>query len=255
MNRKNLLNWTSENDFSIGGINFLSTVDPTIYHNRESSASSFLLVKNRAMIECELDAVQDLQVENIIDIGIWQGGSVVLLDLVFSPGKLVALEFSDRALPPLDSYVSSRGRSRSVSLHKGVNQGDSVRLRKIVQDEFNGEPLDLVIDDASHFYDETKKSFDLLFPRLREGGKFIIEDWQWSTISTLASLEYFKGKPGLSNLVLQCMLVCATRPDIVASVTVHPHMAIVTRGSASPLTDFSIAKLATNRGSPVPLIL
>jgi hypothetical protein len=253
--RTQLLNWTSDTEFSAGGINFVSTIDPAVFHTRESTETDFLLVKDRGMIDCEIDAVEGAQVRNIVDIGIWQGGSVVLLDLVFAPQKLVALEYSERPLPPLDRYISSRGRAGAISVYKGMNQADSVRLRKIVADEFKGAPLDLVIDDASHFYEESRESFDVLFPHLRPGGKFIIEDWQWSAVPKYADLEYFKGKPGLANLVLQCMVVCAARPDIISLVEVTPYMAIVTRGSAPDLGDFRIADLAVNRGAKVPLIL
>jgi hypothetical protein len=47
-----------------------------------------------------------------------------------------------------------------------------------VKTEFSG-PLDLIIDDASHMYGLTKTSFETLFPLLRPGGLYIIEDWAW----------------------------------------------------------------------------
>ncbi len=59
-----------------------------------------------------------------------------------------------------------------------VDQQDSARLREIWQTEFRA-PLDLVIDDASHLYGPTKTSFETLFPLLRPGGLYIIEDWAW----------------------------------------------------------------------------
>lgn len=40
--------------------------------------------------------------------------------------------------------------------------------------------MDLVVDDASHFYEQTKTSFQTLFPLVRPGGMYIIEDWGWS---------------------------------------------------------------------------
>lgn len=162
--RKSLLEWSSEDKFSISGVNFVATVDPQIYHAQTSEELNFLLVKSREMIECELDAVQNIDVINVVDIGIWQGGSVALFDLVFAPRKLVALEYSNRELLPLDNYISSRGRLGNVSLYKGVNQGDGNQVERIMKKEFNEEPIDLVIDDASHFYDETRASFDVLSP-------------------------------------------------------------------------------------------
>ena len=34
-----------------------------------------------------------------------------------------------------------------------------------------------MIDDASHKLDLTRRSFEMLFPLLREGGVYVIEDW------------------------------------------------------------------------------
>ena len=44
--------------------------------------------------------------------------------------------------------------------------------------ELGGRLIDLVIDDASHRLAETRSSFESLFPHVRPGGLFIIEDWR-----------------------------------------------------------------------------
>jgi hypothetical protein len=41
-------------------------------------------------------------------------------------------------------------------------------------------PLDIVIDDGSHRCDHVLASFDALFPHLREGGIYVVEDTQTS---------------------------------------------------------------------------
>jgi hypothetical protein len=60
----------------------------------------------------------------------------------------------------------------------GTDQTDATKLHSIVREDLEGH-LDLVIDDASHLYAQTKRSFELLFPLLRTGGLYIIEDWSW----------------------------------------------------------------------------
>jgi Methyltransferase domain len=40
-----------------------------------------------------------------------------------------------------------------------------------------GGPFDLIVDDASHDGNLTRKSFDLLWPLLAPGGFYVIEDW------------------------------------------------------------------------------
>ena len=52
-------------------------------------------------------------------------------------------------------------------------------LRQIVEGELADE-LDLVVDDASHTYEETRASFEFLFPLLSPGGVYVIEDWSWA---------------------------------------------------------------------------
>lgn len=115
--------------------------------------------------------------KNVLEIGIWDGASTALLVEMFSPSKLVALDDSRRGDSTyFRSYLDSVGARGAVSTFWDVNQADTERLLEIVSSEFSG-PLDLVVDDASHQYDDARASFEVLFPRLREGGLYIIEDW------------------------------------------------------------------------------
>ena len=59
----------------------------------------------------------------------------------------------------------------------GVDQADQAGLVAIVDEVIPGQELDLVIDDASHRYDETRASFEVLYHTLRAGGLYIVEDW------------------------------------------------------------------------------
>lgn len=250
------IEWLNDADFRLGGTLFHATVDPAVYHARVSDARGFLVVKTRGMIEDLLSHDQHLPIGTILDIGIWQGGSVALLDCAYRPRKLVGLEYSTRDLPHLDSYIASNGRQDAVRVHKGINQADVAAVTRILDTEFGGQTIDLVIDDASHVFDETMASFNVVFPRVTPGGLFVIEDWQWSTTDVHYKLDYFQGKPGLANLIVMCMLVCGARPDIVSHVTVSPTQAIVVRGPAAlPKAGFSIADLARSRGEVFTAVL
>ena len=72
-----------------------------------------------------------------------------------------------------------------------ANLPESPRLRvDLAQTGFGLKlQLDLVIDDASHLLPETTASFNVLFPRLRAGGLFVIEDWSWQHYRDDAVLE------------------------------------------------------------------
>ena len=123
-------------------------------------------------------------------------------------------------------------------------------MRGIVDEEFDGAPLDLVIDDASHRLEPTRASFDMLFPRLRPGGLYIIEDWNcdhnWAAAfhARLRSgrpvePEFQKQfddasaagvqPPPLTRLVVE-LLVAAAGQGAVDEITVDPYWVTVRRG-------------------------
>ena len=93
--------------------------------------------------------------------------------------RIVTVELSTARVEALDDYVEKHGLHDVLRPHHGVDQADRKRLASIVDEEFSGAPLDLVIDDASHVYPESRASFETLFPRLRPGGLFLLEDWRW----------------------------------------------------------------------------
>ena len=89
----------------------------------------------------------------------------------------------------------------------GVDRATRKRLREIVDTEFDGVPLDLVIDDGSHLLEETRTSFETLFPRLRMGGLYVIEDWNWELNPTFREPgHYFATRDGLVGFVADLAL-------------------------------------------------
>lgn len=112
----------------------------------------------------------------MVELGVAYGGSVALFSLLARPSRFVAIELSPDRLPILDDFIRDQGLAGTVHVHHGVDQADVETLRKLVV-EGCGDVLDLVIDDASHLYDETVASFECLFPMVRPGGVYIVEDW------------------------------------------------------------------------------
>lgn len=64
-------------------------------------------------------------------------------------------------------------------------------------------PLDIIIDDGSHFPDHVIHTFNFLFPKLKEGGIYVVEDTQTSYWKSMggdymnpgnmkATMNYFK---------------------------------------------------------------
>jgi hypothetical protein len=176
----------------------------------------------------------------MLELGIWDGGSTAMWCESFQPGKLVALDNQSRG----DSeyfrrYVASKGLKDRVKTYWGTDQADSDSLKAIVAREFSG-PLDLVIDDASHLYEPTRISFETLFPLLRPGGLYVIEDWAW------AHQGYDVGPPGseLTQLVFELVEAAGSGRGMIADLGVLCRFVVVERSGAecSAPGDFKICQ-------------
>src|SRR5262245_38370726 len=143
----------------------------------DSRGRLFSIQKDPSHIDAHLEIVERFRGENVVELGIAFGGSCALTALVTPPRKLVAVDLKSDRVEALDQLIAERGLGDRVRLHYGVDQADRGRLAAVLDDELGDEPLGLVIDDASHRLDETRASFETLFPRLRPGGLFVIEDW------------------------------------------------------------------------------
>lgn len=164
--------WTvREQSFRIGDTSYLSTMAPV------PDPSYLCVVKPPALVEKTVALARDYEGANIVELGIRHGGSTAMLTQIAIPKKLVAIELSTDPLDRLEAFLDVGDRREFVRPYFGVDQADRARLAQILDDEFGDEPIDLVIDDASHLPDETRASFEVVFPRLRPGGRFVLEDW------------------------------------------------------------------------------
>ncbi len=122
-----------------------------------------------------------LPIQNLLELGIYKGGSLVLWHEALGC-RVIGVDLSApyETMPLLDRWLDETGSRRSVAFHWHTDQTDETRLRSIVAKSTDG-PLDIVIDDASHLYLPTRRSFEVLFPLLRPGGAYFIEDWRAGT--------------------------------------------------------------------------
>ncbi|HKV44285.1 MAG TPA: class I SAM-dependent methyltransferase [bacterium] len=181
--------------------------------------------------------------ERVFELGIFRGGSVAFWFEHLRPQKHVAIDIAPWGDGEyFKRYVGARGLGERVKTYWGTDQGDSARLRQIVRAEFTA-PLDLVIDDASHMYALTKKSFETLFPLLRCGGLYVIEDWCWAHVGRWQAPDSpFAFQTPLTNLILECVEAAGSSPALVAGVNVFGHFAVIERGGVEEgrLGDFKL---------------
>lgn len=198
----------SGGEFSLGGEKFVIEVAVPSKDRRPSTAEAFTIVKNEPYLRVYEDLASGFSPRSILELGIFQGGSYVFLDKLFKPRRMSAVEISPKPVEPLLDYLS---RTENRSVHFGTSQCDGDKLRQIVLGELADE-LDLVVDDASHTYEETRASFEFLFPLLSPGGIYVIEDWSWAHHPDYQSRDApFCRRRALSNLLFeQIMLMGST---------------------------------------------
>jgi predicted O-methyltransferase YrrM len=241
--------------FRVGDVGFRCGFD-------ESSGRVFSIVKDPTGIETYLEMVERFQGENFVELGISFGGSVALTALVAPPRKLAAVDLKTDRVEALDELIAERGLGERVRLHYGVDQADRDRLAAILDEEFGDEPLGLVIDDASHHLDETRASFETLFPRLRPGGLFVIEDWNHDHLlgrivaaaladpspEALAQFDAAEApNPPLTRLVIELILAQAESDEFVREMELDRMWARIYRGSGElDASEFRVADLITS---------
>jgi demethylmacrocin O-methyltransferase len=130
---------------------------------------------------------------NVLEIGVGGyessdlgGGSLRMWKAYFSKSQIVGIDLYDKS-----HFSESRIDVRQCDQ---TDKDGLVRLSK----EYGG--FDIVIDDGSHFNEHVIQSFEVLFPLLRTGGIYVVEDVQtayWSSFggginSPGASIKYFK---------------------------------------------------------------
>ena len=130
---------------------------------------------------------------NVLEIGV--GGyddsaagaeSLRMWKAFFRRSRIVGIDVQDK----------TRFREHRIDIRQ-CDQTDSEALRRLC-DEYGG--FDIVIYDGSHLNDQVINSFQILFPRLRPNGIYVVEDTQtsyWPTWgggigSPKSSMEFFK---------------------------------------------------------------
>nr|O87833.1 RecName: Full=L-olivosyl-oleandolide 3-O-methyltransferase; AltName: Full=Oleandomycin biosynthesis protein Y [Streptomyces antibioticus]CAA05644.1 oleY [Streptomyces antibioticus] len=115
-----------------------------------------------------LRAVRD-QAVRILEIGI--GGYDDLLPSGASL-KMWKRYFPRGLVFGVDIFDSRRATSR-VSRRSAARQDDPEFMRRVAEEH---GPFDVIIDDGSHINAHMRTSFSVMFPHLRNGGFYVIED-------------------------------------------------------------------------------
>jgi predicted O-methyltransferase YrrM len=215
-------------DFCLGGSNFV--IDMSARGRRPSDANAFTIVKGEQYLRFYDELASWFSPRSILELGVFQGGGYVFLDKLFAPQRMSAVDINSDPVPALSQYVTGL-KDRYV--HFSTSQSKSEALQRIVRDEL-ADQLDLVVDDASHTYELTKASFELLFPLLQPAGIYVIEDWGWAHQPAYQDSDApFANRNALSNLVFeQIMLMASTA--LIAEVRVLKPLYMIRKAANAP---------------------
>jgi predicted O-methyltransferase YrrM len=186
------------------------------------------------MVDPFIAVLEEFSGGNLFELGIYHGGSAALAALVARPRTLVTVDLEAEPSEALYGFITDHGLKDVVHPFWGVDQADRERLEQIAADEFDGL-LDLVVDDASHDYGPTVAAFETLFPRLRPGGLYLIEDWRWG-------LAVPQGRPPLAQIAVDLLAVFA-RTELVESITIDAGWIRVRRGNGTPERPFRLDRV------------
>jgi SAM-dependent methyltransferase len=192
------------------------------------------LLKDRKFVELYRDLMNELQPQRILEIGYFQGGMPLFLADLLAPEKVVAIDYMQPS-EALKTMIADAGLQNSVKLHGGILQADTSTLRQLVDGEFADRQLDLIIDDASHEYENSRVCFQDLFGYLRPGGKYVIEDWgwlHWPGEEWQTARSHFWKKPAMTNLIFELVMTLGSHhPKIISRIDVLSWACVVvTRG-------------------------
>lgn len=246
------VDWVSETKFVIDGLEFAG--DLATWTER-TTADRVVILKESRLLRQYLDFFAAHSIKNMFEIGIWQGGSPLFFGLATDAEKIVALDINSLAPPALGAIIERHRLAEKVRLHFGVSQGDEGAVAAILDSEFGDAPLDLVIDDGSHNYALTRKCFETVFPRLRQGGLYVIEDWHWAHLDVPAyqNGEHFGGDPALSNLIFELLIAYGGHPALFWNIVVRDWFVAIQKGDpVGP--DFRLDQFLRMRGKKLTLI-
>lgn len=116
---------------------------------------------------------------NLFEVGVSKGASVMMWNEYFPNGNIVGMDNNLNQVNK-DAKLGVEGGGwhdnvaefGDIELHHG-DQGHGPDLLRAIDGK---PPFDIMIDDGSHRDDHQQNTFGVLFPYLKAGGYYIIED-------------------------------------------------------------------------------
>lgn len=153
-----------------------------------------------ALYEKYFNSLQHQSIK-FLEIGFYHGDSARLWDNYFTQANLFFIDINPTLFQQYGHTLSTR-----CSYHV-VDQGKQTDLLKFIKDV--GGEFDIIIDDGGHLMHQQIISFKTLFPYLKPGGLYIIEDLHtsyWQSYGGSGSMAQPKINPNTTIYFLQQLI-------------------------------------------------
>lgn len=234
--------WLDEHRLEAGGLVFSAGIGA-------GSSDDVVIVKPAALVQRYVDLLTEEEPQVIVELGTKDGGSAALMAAVGRPEVLLTVDLAPEVPPVLQRLVAESRDGCALVARTGLDQGDAEALAAAVEVACGDRPIDLVVDDASHVLGPTRTSFDVLFPRVRTGGTYVVEDWSSEAIvaarlarSVPVGAPDFEERLALvRSLVLRLNDPSASIPDdVVAALTSARREVVADPTGASEVAFFDL---------------
>ena len=154
----------------------------------------------------------------------------------------VLVEVRADAAPTRSGDLAAR---LAPSLHAVVVEDAEARVAEQLALGVGDRAVDLVVDDGSHRYGAARTTFEVCFPRLRPGGRYVLAGWAWAHA---ADADPTAEQPALTNLVVELAMAAGSGTDVVRELRVDHDAIEVVRGDRPLPSPFRLATAYRSRG-------
>jgi SAM-dependent methyltransferase len=251
------LDWVNDG-FILESLHFIQDWSESAI-NRAVTYPDFILMKSRDNVETYIRVLSESRIafSNVLELGIMRGGSCAFFNTLLAPRHHLAIDICQRESGLAHFAQSAVLDGRKFVPRYDVSQTETDRIARLFSEIAGSDAVfDLIIDDASHDYDMTLKAFNGLFPLLRPGGIYAVEDWGWAHWGPWQDPNHPSfSSPAMSNLVFLAALSCTSRgPGAISRVEVTPVTTFVFRGQDPIEPGFAVEHSYLARGRSLTLL-
>jgi SAM-dependent methyltransferase len=148
----------------------------SLHSLREKAAYNWKPAAYLDVYDAFLGKLRDKPV-SLLELGVAMGGSMEIWSGAFPRGQIVGVDLRPPMVPKPEGrgYMPYQFQGKNISFCQG-SQDDPVFLGAVSQ-QHASQGWDIIIDDCSHIGKLTLSSFHILFPLLKPGGFYFLEDW------------------------------------------------------------------------------